>query len=162
MVPTRILVAVDFGEMSLPTLAYGRQLAAAFSAELHVLHVAPNIVAASSAEGFTPNFAVVQGEIEAGARKQLEALLSADVSHAVRAVSAIRCSNAPAEAILDYARNAGIDLLVVGAHASAITPHMLMGSTAERLVRVAPCPVLTVRPMPARAARREREVAATA
>lgn len=162
MAPKRILVAVDFGEMSLPTLAYGRELARAFRAELHVLHVAPNIVAASTVEGFTPNFEMVQGEIETSARKQLEALLSVDDSHAVRPSPVLRCSNAPAEAIVEYARHAGIDLLVVGAHTSAITPHLLMGSIAERVLRAAPCPVLTVRPLLAPAMCADRSVAVTA
>jgi nucleotide-binding universal stress UspA family protein len=162
MVPKRIAVAIDFGEMSLPALEYGRDLAHAFGAELSVLHVAPNIVAANSAEGFTPNFEVMQGEIEEGARKQLDSLLNAGNGALVHATPVLRRSNAPADAIVDYAREAGIDLLIAGAHTSTVMPHTLMGSIAERVVRSAACPVLVVRPISVTEAARHHDVAVTA
>jgi nucleotide-binding universal stress UspA family protein len=163
MAPTHILAAVDFGEMSGPAIASARELASAFGARLHVLHVAPNIVAAAiGVEGFTADFATVQGAIEHAARKQLDALVTDSDRRTLHAEAVLRSSNAPAEAIVDYARHAGIDLIVVGAHGSAITPHMLMGSIAERVVHTAPCPVLTVRPVAAAASTPERSVAITA
>ena len=54
-------------------------------------------------------------------------------------------SNAPAVAIVDYARRERIDLIVTGTHGRGAVAHLLMGSVAERVVRTAPCPVLTVR-----------------
>ena len=58
-----------------------------------------------------------------------------------------RCvtSGAPASAIVDYANEARIDLIIMGTHGRGTVAHMLMGSVAERVVRTAPCPVLTVR-----------------
>jgi hypothetical protein len=50
----------------------------------------------------------------------------------------------PAEAIAAYARDAGIDLIVMGTHGRGVS-HLLMGSVTERVARYAPCPVLTVR-----------------
>jgi nucleotide-binding universal stress UspA family protein len=54
-------------------------------------------------------------------------------------------SNATAETIVDYARHHSIDLIVMGTHGRAAVAHLLMGSVAERVVRTASCPVLTVR-----------------
>ena len=51
----------------------------------------------------------------------------------------------PAAAIVDYARREQIDLIVMGTHGRGGVAHLLMGSVAERVVRTAPCPVLTVR-----------------
>jgi nucleotide-binding universal stress UspA family protein len=152
MAPKQILVAVDFGEMSGPALTSARELAGAFGARLHVLHVAPNVIAAAiGVEGFTADFASVQSGIEHAARKRLDELVTPDDRRTLHAEVIVRSSNAPAESIVDYARHAAIDLIVVGAHGSAITPHMLMGSIAERVVRTAGCPVLTVRPVAAAA-----------
>ena len=54
-------------------------------------------------------------------------------------------SNSPATEIVNYARRNGIDLIVMGTHGRGAIAHLLMGSVAERVVRTAPCPVLTVR-----------------
>ena len=54
-------------------------------------------------------------------------------------------SNSPAIEIVDYARKNGIDLIVMGTHGRGAIAHFFMGSVAERVVRMAPCPVLTVR-----------------
>lgn len=164
MNPKRILVAVDFGEMSAPAITSARELARAFGATLHIIHVAPNVVAAAvGVEGFSADFAAVQAAIERAARQQLDVLMTDDDRRTLHAEPVIRSSNAPAEAIVDYAANAHIDMIVVGAHGSAITPHAPMGSIAERIVRTAPCTVLTVRPVPTAAApRAERSIAVTA
>jgi universal stress protein A len=153
MAPKEILVAVDFGEMSGPAVTTAREFATAFGARLHVLHVAPNAIASAiGVEGFTADFAAAQAAIEQGARRQLDALVTDDDRQTLRAKAALRASNAPAESIVDYARHSAIDLIVVGAHGSAMTPHLPMGSIAERVVRTAPCPVLTVRPVATAAA----------
>jgi nucleotide-binding universal stress UspA family protein len=54
-------------------------------------------------------------------------------------------SSAPADAIAGYARDADIDLIVIGTHGRGGMAHFLSGSVAERVVRIAPCPVLTAR-----------------
>ncbi len=57
----------------------------------------------------------------------------------------IRTSNSPASAIVAYARDANVDLIVMGTHGRGAMAHLVTGSVAERGVRTAPCPVLTVR-----------------
>jgi nucleotide-binding universal stress UspA family protein len=54
-------------------------------------------------------------------------------------------SSTPAGAIVEYARQSNADLILMGTHGRGAVAHFLMGSVAERVVRVAPCPVLTMR-----------------
>ena len=63
----------------------------------------------------------------------------------LRGRAVIVTSNAPADAIVEYAKDSDIDLIVVGTHGRGVMGHLLLGSVAERVVRIAPCPVLTVR-----------------
>ena len=55
------------------------------------------------------------------------------------------CSASPATAIVEYARENGMNLIVMGTHGRGGVAHLLLGSVAERVVRTADCPVLTVR-----------------
>ena len=61
------------------------------------------------------------------------------------ALAVVRISDAPADEIVGYARDEGMDLIVMGTHGRKAVAHLLLGSVAERVVRTAPCPVLTVR-----------------
>ena len=142
-----ILVATDFSEASEAALVYARELAQAFGGTLHVLHVAGNIAASAiGVEGYTTDFIALQREVEESARKQLDGLVSEADRRALSAKTIVLTSNSPAQSIVSYAKDAHIDLVVVGTHGRGGMAHMLMGSVAERVVRTAPCPVLTVRP----------------
>jgi nucleotide-binding universal stress UspA family protein len=141
-----ILVATDFSEPSEAALAYGRELARTFTASLTVLHVVENIAARGyGTEGFVFFDEEAQRNLESAARQQIQALISAEDREVIRADTIVRTSNAPAFAIVDFAKNANIDLIVMGTHGRGGMAHLLMGSVAERVVRTAPCPVLTVR-----------------
>ena len=141
-----ILVATDFSETSEAALVYARELAQAFGGTLHVLHVAGNIAASAiGVEGYTTDFIALQREVEESARKQLDGLVSEADRRALSAKTIVLTSNSPAQSIVSYAKDAHIDLVVVGTHGRGGMAHVLMGSVAERVVRMAPCPVLTVR-----------------
>jgi nucleotide-binding universal stress UspA family protein len=141
-----ILVATDFGEASEAALRYGRELAKRFDARLHVLTVAENIaIATFGAETFAAIAPQLQEEIEAAARQALgEALIDSDHSGPVT-LGVVLTSSSPATAIVDYAHDHDINLIVMGTNGRGVLEHFLMGSVAERVVRLAPCPVLTVR-----------------
>lgn len=142
----KILVATDFSEPSDAALAYGRELARTFSAKLVVLNVTDNIMArAYGGDGFVFSDPTLQQEVEAAARKQADALLSDEDREQLGAEAVILTSNTPAFAIVDYASANSVDLIIMGTHGRGAVAHLLMGSVAERVVRTAPCPVLTVR-----------------
>jgi nucleotide-binding universal stress UspA family protein len=141
-----ILVATDFSEPSDAALAYGRELARNFDAKLTVLHVADNLAArAYGADGFVLAEPDLQREIEDSARKRVDALLSDEDRTLLRAQGLVCSSSSTAMTIVEFARESNIDLIVMGTHGRGAVAHLLMGSVAERVVRMAPCPVLTVR-----------------
>jgi nucleotide-binding universal stress UspA family protein len=137
VVPTNVLVATDFGIASDVALAYGRTLARLFGASLHLLHVAENY--------FMRPVACDPHALVAAAREQVDTQLTADDRRNLRATAEVDTSDSPADAIVDYAKTANIDLIVLGTHGRQAIGRFLLGSVAERVVRTAPCHVLTVR-----------------
>ena len=133
-----ILVAVDFDETSDKALAYARSLAKNFGAQLHLMHVMEN--------QFLRPLANDPHDVEVGIGRRLADRLTADERASTHAVAVLRTSDAPAEAIVKYAGEQPIDLIVIGTHGRSGITHVLMGSVAEKVVRGAPCPVLIVRP----------------
>jgi nucleotide-binding universal stress UspA family protein len=141
-----VLVATDFGEASEAALTYGRNIARQFGARLHLLHVTQNLYfAAANAYGYAHVPPGLQKDIETAGRQQTEALLTDDDWQSLNATVTTMTHTSPAMAIVDYARSERIDLIVVGTHGRGPMAHLVMGSVAERVVRTAPCPVLTVR-----------------
>jgi nucleotide-binding universal stress UspA family protein len=141
-----ILVATDFSEPSDAALAYGRELAGRFGATLHVLHVAENIyITTFGAETYAAVAPDLQRQVEDGARARLDELLIDSDKSGPPTRPIVLTSSSPSFAIIDYAGEHGIDLIVMGTHGRGALAHLLMGSVAERVVRLAPCPVLTVR-----------------
>ncbi len=139
-----VLVATDFSKPSEVALEYGRHFARAFGAALHVLHVAENVMARFAADAYPMVLPELQRDLELAAGQRLEATLTEDDRRTLHLVPVVRTSAAPAAAIVDYARETGIDLIILGTHGRGAMAHLFVGSVAERVVRSAPCPVLTV------------------
>jgi len=139
----RILVPSDFSECSDAAVRYGVELARKFGATLHLLHVVQDPATQPwAAEGFAVPL------LEAVDQWQKDAKLRLDTSIPFedRANAVVSCTIAsPFPEILRYAIDNGIDLIVMGTHGRCGVSHMLLGSIAEKVVRRAPCPVLTVR-----------------
>lgn len=143
--PKNILVATDFGPAADEALSYGRMLAAQFRARLHVLHVTQNVfMNALAAESFTGMAPTLQEEVDEAARKALADRLPHS-ANGPRTTSVVLPGTAPAVAIVEYAKDAAIDLIVMGTNGRGAMAHLMMGSVAERVVRLAPCPVLTIK-----------------
>lgn len=137
----KILVPTDFSEHSSKALIYGAELASKFGAELHLLH-AIEIVTVGYGEGayFTPG---TEEEQEAAVIEQFDKLEIANEDD-LTVVRKVRHGHPFVETIR-YAKENDIGLIVLGTHGRGAIAHMLLGSVAEKVVRKAPCPVLTVR-----------------
>lgn len=141
-----ILVPSDFSEPCEAALRYGVALADAFSSSLHVLHVLEEpVVTAMAPEAYAMSLPGLLDELERRSRERLDGLLTEEQRTKFRA-KLVSERGSPFVEIVRYAREKDIDLLVMGTHGRGAIAHMLMGSVAERVVRKAPCPVLTVRP----------------
>ena len=132
-----ILVATDFGEASDVALEYARALARTFGSSLHLLHVMEN-------QFLRPSPADPH-QLKTWTVSRLGRRLTDDDRAALHAIDVLETSDNPAKEIVKYAGAHNIDLIVMGTHGRGAMAHVLMGSVAEKVVRSAPCPVLTVR-----------------
>lgn len=140
-----VLVPTDFSDASESALAYGKALAEKFGASLHLVHVMEDLLAhAWAAEVYVASAPNLREEIERESRQRLETMLPADERERLQAKTALLAGN-PFIEIIRYAKANDIDLIVMGTHGRGPIAHMLLGSVAEKVVRKAPCPVLTVR-----------------
>jgi universal stress protein A len=140
-----VLVPTDFSATSDSALRYGKALAGAFEATLHVVHIIEEPYGqpwAVEAYGFS--LAALQEEWIKDARGRLAAALTDDERQKLHAVTTTVLGH-PVMEILRYANDNAIDLIVMGTHGRGPLGHVVLGSVAERVVRKAPCPVLTVR-----------------
>ena len=139
-----ILVATDFSEPSAVALNYGRDLARSYDATLHVVHVIQDLPALHGPEiGFA--YADVERNIEAAVRRDLDAAIKPGDHETLDIRTMITRASNVSHAVTEYAKHNAIDLIVVGTHGRNALHRFLIGSVAERVMRTAPCPVLTVR-----------------
>jgi nucleotide-binding universal stress UspA family protein len=144
---TNVLVATDFSDCSDAALRYARAVAGQFGARLHLLHNvefrgAVDVAGIGVYSTLSPDLLT---ELENDARARMDALLSDSDRCLLHAQLVVSAGETTAQAIVDYALSANIDLIVMGTHGRHGLSHLLLGSVAGRVVREAPCPVLTVR-----------------
>jgi nucleotide-binding universal stress UspA family protein len=140
---THILVPTDFSEYANDALDYAIELAKAFTARLtllHVIHLSPLAVDDYDTSGLVSYWE----EIETDAQQRMQALLNRVHQKGLQGET-MMIHDVPFQAILDTAKDKGADLIVMGTHGRTGLTHVLMGSVAERVVRMAPCPVLVTR-----------------
>ncbi len=124
--------------------AYAKTLAKPFAASLDLLHVVPNPYIADPSGLYTPLPQTFLDELEQDARTRLNEVLTSDERKAFSVRSIVKVGD-PLFEIVEYARLEHVDLIVMGTHGRTGISHLFLGSVAERVVRTAPCPVLTVR-----------------
>jgi nucleotide-binding universal stress UspA family protein len=141
-----VLVATDFGDAAETALTYGRALARTFGARLHVVHVVENVfMRTAAADVGAVDLGTLQRDLEEAARLHLERIVTDDDRIELRAQTAVVTASSASLGIISYADQHKISIIVMGTHGRGALAHLLMGSVAERVVRTAPCPVLTVR-----------------
>jgi len=140
----QLLVPVDFSAASLQALAAARALAKTNGAELHLLHSVDDV--AWRYLGYPLDaLAQVQTAVTTSANEQLRELAIREQRDGLAVETTLVVSARPASAIVEYAREHRIDLIVMGTHGRGAMLRMMIGSVAEQVVRTAPCPVMVVR-----------------
>jgi nucleotide-binding universal stress UspA family protein len=146
----RILVPLDFSTSSRRALDYAAGMALRFDAALHLVHVCevPTMMT-----GSMDAYAIAYSDwaLRLGEEAERE-LVKVTASLKARQVTTEVLFGNPARAIVEAAEANAADLIVMGTHGHGAVMHLMMGNVAERVVRFAPCPVMTVREP------REREV----
>lgn len=141
----RILAPTDFSPPSSRALAKAVQVAQANRAELIVAHVLAPIVPVVG-DGYIP--ASTYADLEAAARRagqrRLDAVLARLRKAGVKATGLL-VDGLPADQITSMAKKRRADLIVMGTHGRSGVSRFLLGSVAQRVLTLAPCPVLTVR-----------------
>lgn len=139
-----ILVPLDLSEYAEHALPYARELASTFGASLHLLHVVDTQWIASSGAAAFPEYG---GELlqrfESDGEKAL-IKIAETLPESVEVTAAVR-AGPPHVQIVQYAREADVDLIVVATHGHSGLKHALIGSVAEKVVQMAPCPVLSIK-----------------
>ncbi len=140
----KILCPVDFSEFTDEIIEYALDIAKKYDAELYLIHIIPNLNYFTPYESFfTPeNLIVVEKNMETEVNKDFDDLMKKINGPAVKVIK----NGTPFVEIINYARSESMDLIIIGTHGRSGLEHILIGSVAERVIRKAPCPVLTVRP----------------
>ena len=141
----QILAPTDFSECSKQAIAYAYELAQAFGATLVLLHVVEELPAYI---GFIPpgGAAMLRADLERQARLDLAQVVPEAEAAEVEVTRQVVVGS-PSHEIVQVAAAEKVDLIVIATHGRTGFSHLVMGSVAERVVRTAPCPVMTIRPM---------------
>jgi nucleotide-binding universal stress UspA family protein len=141
----RVLVPTDFGKSSENALTYGLAFAQKFGAEVWLLHVVQDLsLFIPEAVFVTPPAAPPVEQFIAAARTALERVVKGLNVDGVSIHPEVGVGP-PYDEIVRFAKEKDVDLIVMGTHGHTGLARVLLGSVAERVVRHAPCPVLTVR-----------------
>ena len=140
---SKILVPVDFSDDSRAALDLAIELATSFEASIHLLHCCQDFVGDLSPYDLSCPEDFYK-ELHRAAGKKLDDLRAELKSSGVTMTTEI-CTSLPSEAICDAATSKHADLIVMGTRGVSGIKHVILGSVAERTVRSAPCPVLTVK-----------------
>jgi nucleotide-binding universal stress UspA family protein len=141
----KILIPIDFSENSKQALRYANSFGTMFSSELILVYVIEPVL-------YPPDFSLGQitvstpglQEIDSRAREELSRLAEEERALGLTVKSLVRTGK-PFVEIIQCAKDEDVDLIIISSHGHSGMEHILFGSTSEKVVRKAPCPVLTLR-----------------
>lgn len=139
-----ILVPIDFSDYSKSALKYAVDFAKNFNAKMHLIYVVEPII-------YPPDFSMgqiampsVNTEMDERAKEELNKLAKQEIPPEITCNIIIKTGK-PFVEIIETAAEKDVDLIIIATHGHSGVEHILFGSTAEKVVRKAPCPVLTLR-----------------
>ncbi len=140
----KVLVPIDFSDYSKSALKYAVNFAKSFGADMTLIYVVEPII-------YPPDFSMgqiaiptISTEWDDRAREELDKLAKTEIPAEVKVKTIIKTGK-PFVEIIETAAEENIDIIIIATHGHSAVEHILFGSTAEKVVRKAPCPVLTLR-----------------
>lgn len=140
----KVLVPIDFSDYSKSSLKYAVNFAKNFKASLILVYVVEPVI-------YPPDFSMGQIAIPAAgvemdkrAKEELDKLAEKEIPSGLSVKKIIKTGK-PFVEIIETAADEDADLIIIATHGHTGVEHILFGSTAEKVVRKAPCPVLTLR-----------------
>lgn len=141
---SRILLATDFSKSAQQAQSYASQFAQALGADLHLLTVVvPPLPLPGPSSSWTMPESVLPSMIKDAEDDLAKRAQAIPLTSGGKVICSVE-SGFPVEAIIDYTKKHQIDFIVMGTHGHRGLSRLLLGSVAEKIVRLAPCPVLTV------------------
>lgn len=139
-----ILVPTDFSENAQKALDLAKEIARGTNATLHLIHVVEPVVYPADWSYAQVGFADLERELEINMQKELNGIADVLQKEGYKVETAILRGRASDE-ICAYAKDHKASMVAIGTHGRGGLEHFLFGSTTERVLRKAPCPVLSVR-----------------
>lgn len=140
----KVLVPIDFSDYSKSSLRYAVNFVKHFNATLYLIYVVEPVV-------YPPDFSMGQIampsmdlDLDKRAKEELEKLAKEEIPGDCNCHTVVKTGK-PFVEIIETAQDEDIDLIIIATHGHTGVEHILFGSTAEKVVRKAPCPVLTLR-----------------
>jgi len=141
---TKILLSTDFSECSGEAAGVARSLAERFGSRVVLLHVLDEPATLDPMFRGDIPLEMLRSRMEQFAQENMDAFLGRHFS-GFENFDTMLATGIPYREIIGKAREVAADLIVIGTHGRTGVEHVIFGSTAEKVVRMAPCPVLTVR-----------------
>jgi len=154
----RILCPTDFSNGSLQALSSAAEIATRFRAELYLIHVLPILPTLAADPNFSFHVHDYERLLQEDAKKRLDGIARELKERQIPARPLVRVGDAAAE-IVRIAEEQRIDLIIIATFGKTGWRRFAFGSVTEKVVRLAPCPVLTVRGTEARIAPEQRGAA---
>lgn len=140
----KILVPIDFSNYSKNALKYAVNFAKKFNSKIYLVYVVEPVIYPSDFSMGQVTFPVSDIEMNERAKDELESLAKTEIGSQFEVETVIKTGK-PFVEINETASELDIDLIIIATHGHTGMEHLLFGSTAEKVVRKAPCPVLTLR-----------------
>ncbi len=141
----KILLPTDLSSASISAFKYAKSLAEKYGATIYVLHVLENIPPVLAIHSLDLTLERLEKNMEENAKKQLEKVVKENLKTKNKVQTFIRKGIVDDE-IVKFAEEKKVDLIVMGTHGRTGIELTILGSIAEKVVRKAKCPVLTVKP----------------
>ncbi|HDT12542.1 MAG TPA: universal stress protein [Candidatus Marinimicrobia bacterium] len=140
----KILLTTDFSEYANYALSYATEFARTFNAEIGLLHVIEPIIAPTDFTWENYDIAELEKKSREYTQQSLEKIIREKIPEGIKAYPVIRYGRS-FEEIIRYSKEDAYDMIIMSTHGLTGISHLLFGSTAEKVVRKSPIPVLTVR-----------------